>query len=108
MFHLLSFSGRWDPKFFEYEPVPQAVGEEAEDQKKKIVAAVQANAKVRLAKRYDRLSKTQTLDAAQRSLVQLLHNGALAAEAWREAWSDGHGRDVREHATTALMADCSM
>ena len=95
MFHLLSFSGRWDPKFFENRPEPQAVGEEAEDQKKKIVAAVQARAKVRLAKRYDRLSKTQTLDAAQRSLVQLLRNGTLAANARELTLKSGNGKLIK-------------
>ena len=34
MFHLLSFSGRWDPSFFATEPVPQQPGEQGEAQKR--------------------------------------------------------------------------
>ena len=55
MFHLLSFSGRWDASFFDKSPVPQQVGEEIQHQKKKTRAAVEARARLRLARKYDRL-----------------------------------------------------
>ena len=35
MFHLLSFSGKWDPTFFANEPVPQEKGESAEEKKRR-------------------------------------------------------------------------
>ena len=77
MFHLLSFSGRWDPKFFDDKPVPQQVGQQAEDQKKKTRRAVEARAKVRLARKYDRLRKQRRLYPDQESLVARLHDGTL-------------------------------
>ena len=55
MFHLLSFSGRWNPSFFAREPVP--TGEPTEEQRRATCAAVEARAKVRLAKKYDRLKR---------------------------------------------------
>ena len=77
MFHLLSFSGRWDPKFFDDKPVPQLVGQQAEDQKKKTRRAVEARAKVRLARKYDRLRKQRRLYPDQKSLVARMHDGTL-------------------------------
>ena len=59
MFHVLSFCGRWDAKFFEKEPEPQKTGPDAERQKLATRAAVQARANLRLARKYDRLKKTK-------------------------------------------------
>ena len=92
MFHLLSFSGRWDASFFETSPVPQQVGEQAEQHKKATCAAVEARAKLRLAKKYDRLGKTKRLHPDQAILVAKLHDGTLEAEAKRSTMLSGHGK----------------
>ena len=92
MFHLLSFSGRWDASFFETSPVPQQVGEKAEQQKKATRAAVEARAKLRLARKYDRLGKNKRLYADQAILVAKLHDGTLEAEAQRSTLLSGHGK----------------
>jgi len=92
MFHLLSFSGRWDASFFETSPVPQQVGEQAEQHKQATFAAVEARAKLRLAKKYDRLGKTKRLHPDQAILVAKLHDGTLEAEAKRSTMLSGHGK----------------
>ena len=91
MFHLLSFSGRWDPSFFATEPVPQQTGEQTEAQKQATCAAVEARAKVRLARKYDHLKAKKRLHPDQLKLVSELHDGTLEAEAARLTQISGHG-----------------
>ena len=105
MFHLLSFSGRWDPAFFEKEPVPQAKGESAEEKKKKTHAAHEARARLRLAKQYAAMLATpwrslSQLKPAQQRLVQQLRNGTLQREANRLTIASGHGRIKRTDGTS--------
>ena len=91
MFHLLSFSGRWDAAFFDTAPVPQ-LGEQAEQQKKATRAAVEARARLRLAKKCDLLGKTRRLYPDQKDLVAKLRDGTLEAEAKRLTLLSVHGR----------------
>ena len=93
MFHLLSFSGRWDPEFFEKEPEP--TGEPTEEQRQATCAAVEARAKVRLAKKYDHLKRRKWLTNDQLDLVWKLHDGTLEKEAARLTKASGHGRFKR-------------
>ena len=99
MFHLLSFSGRWDPSFFATEPVPQQTGEQTEAQKQATCAAVEARAKVRLAKKYDHLKSKKRLNPDQLELVSKLHDGTLEEEAARLTKISGHGRFKRRDGT---------
>ena len=93
MFHLLSFSGRWDPSFFGTEPVP--TGEPTEEQRRATCAAVEARAKVRLARKYDHLKRRKWLNSDQLELVSKLHDGTLEKEAARLTKASGHGRFKR-------------
>ena len=97
MFHLLSFSGRWDPSFFAREPVP--TGEPTEEQRRATCAAVEARAKVRLAKKYDHLKRRKWLTNDQLDLVRKLHDGTLEKEAARLTKASGHGRFKRRDGT---------
>ena len=99
MFHLLSFSGCWDPSFFEKSPVPQQVGEQAERQKKATRAAVEARAKLRLARKYHGLSKKRALWPYQEELVARLLDGSLEAEVNRLTCLSGNGRLRRKDGT---------
>ena len=93
MFHLLSFSGRWDPSFFGTEPVP--TGEPTEEQRRATSAAGEARAKVRLARKYEHLKKKTWLYPDQMELVKKLQNGTLEEEAARLTKISGHGRFKR-------------
>ena len=93
MFRLLSFSGRWDPSFFATEPVP--TGEQTEEQRRATCAAVEARAKVRLARKYGHLKRRQSLYPDQLELVSKLHDGTLEKEAARLTKASGHGRFKR-------------
>ena len=93
MFHLLSFSGRWDPWLFEKEPVA-TVGP-SEEERLATSAAVEARAKVRLAKKYEHLMKKKWLRPEQMELVKELQNGTLEKEAKRLTKISGHGRFKR-------------
>ena len=93
MFHLLSFSGRWDPRFFEKEPVPTV--EPSEEERRATSAAVEARAKVRLARKYEHLKKKTRLYPDQMELVKKLQNGTLEEEAARLTQISGHGRFKR-------------
>ena len=99
MWCLLSFSGRWDAAFFETAPVPQQVGQQAEEQKKATRAAVEARARLRLAKKYDLLGKTRRLYADDQDLVAKLRDGTLEAEAKRLTLLSGHGTFQRSDGT---------
>ena len=99
MFHLLSFSGRWDPSFFAAAPVPQQPGEQSEAQKQATCAAVEARAQVRLARKYDHLKAKKPLHADQLKLVSKLHDGTLEKEAARLTKISGHGRFKRGDGT---------
>ena len=91
MFHLLSFSGRWDPAFFASEPIPQQVDERIEAKKQATRAAVVARAQVRFAKKYANLqtkwdemkNNKKRLSPDQLNLVLQLRNGTLEEEAKR-------------------------
>ena len=96
MFHLLSFSGRWDPSFFATAPVPD---EPTEAQKQATCAAVEARAKVRLARKYAHLKAKKRLGPDQLKLVEELHDGTLEAEAARLTKRSGHGRFKRSDGT---------
>ena len=95
MFHLLSFSGRWDPSFFATEPVPQQPGEQTEAQKRATCAAVEARAQVRLARKYNHLKRKKWLHPEQMKLVSKLLDGTLEKEAARLTKISGHGRFKR-------------
>ena len=100
MFHLLSFAGRWDPSFFAKHPVPQQLGEQAEQKKQATRAAVEARAQLRLARKYDGLKKSSKwLYPDQLALVAKLHDGSLEAEANRLTRISGHGRLRRRDGT---------
>ena len=104
MFHLISFSGRWDPAFFDKEPLPQDTGESAEESKKKTHAASEARARLRLAKKYlyhlERGDCTwMSLYPHEQKLVQKLKNGILQSEANRLTIQSGHGRITRKDGT---------
>ena len=99
MWHLPSFSGRWDPSFFEREPVPQEVGEQVENKKKATRAAVEARAKLRLARKYDGIRKRKALWPYQDELVASLHDGSLEAEVNRLTLLSGNGRLRRKDGT---------
>ena len=107
MFHLLSFSGRWDPSFFAMKPVPQQLGEQAEPQKQATRAAVEARAQVRLAKKYANLqtkwdemkNNKKRLSPDQLNLVLQLKNGSLEEEAKRLTMLSGHGKFKRKDGT---------
>ena len=94
MFHLLSFSGRWDPSFFAEQPVP--TGEPTEEQRRATAAAVEARAKVRLARKYEHLKRRKWLHPDQMELVSKLRDGTLDKEAARLTKESGHGRFKRE------------
>ena len=94
MFHLLSFAGCWDPRFFDKEPAP--TGEPTEEQKQNTCAAVDARADVRLARKYWHMKKAkQWLYPDQLELVSKLDDGTLEAEAARLTKISGHGRFKR-------------
>ena len=94
MFHLLSFSGRWDPEFFEKEPEP--TGEPTEEQRQATCAALEARAKVRLARKYNHWFEAKKwLYPDQMELVKELQNGNLEKEAARLTKISGHGRFKR-------------
>ena len=97
MFHLLSFSGRWDASFFATAPVP--TGEPTEAQSRATCAAVEARAKVRLAKKFDGLKSRKRLNHDQLELVSKLHDGTLEDEAARLTKISGHGRFKRTDGT---------
>ena len=100
MFHLLSFAGRWDPSFFAKHPVPQQLGEQAEQKKQATRAAVEARAQLRLARKYDGLKKcNKPLLPDQLALVAKLHDGSLEAEANHLTRISGHGRLRRRDGT---------
>ena len=103
MFHLLSFSGRWDASFFDKSPVPQQVGELAEQQKKKTHAAVEARARLRLARKYNRLKQSRRLHPDQESLVATLHDGTLETEAKRLTILSGHGKITLKDGTSLII-----
>ena len=97
MFHLLSFSGHWDPSFFAKEPEPTRAPSEA--QRRATCAAVEARAKVRLARKYDHLKAKKRLYPDQLKLVSKLHDGTLEEEAARLTKISGHGRFKRRDGT---------
>ena len=99
MFHLLSFCGRWDPSFFDKEPVPQQPEERSEERKQATRAAVEARAQVRLARHYAHLKKKQWLYPDQLDLVRKLRDGTLEEEAARLTKKSGHGRFRRRDGT---------
>ena len=102
MFHVLSFCGRWDARFFEKEPEPQKTGPDAERQKLATRAAVQARANVRLARKYDRLARNtrgHRLTKDQESLVKRLKDGSLEREAKTLTLKSGHGQFKRNDGT---------
>ena len=80
MWHLLSFYGRWDPSFFEGEPAPQHLDEQAEIKKRHTHVAIEARAKLKLATKYELCQKGSLLPD-QEQLVASLHDGTLEAEA---------------------------
>ena len=91
MFHLLSFTGSWDPRFFDKAPEP--TGEPTEEQRQNTCAAVEARADVRLARKYKHLkAKHYWLYPHQLELVSKLDDGTLEAEAARLTQISGHGR----------------
>ena len=103
MFHLLSFCGRWDPSFFATEPVPQQPNDQGEAQKQRTCAAVEARAKVRLARKYDHLKSKKRLNPDQLELVSKLHDGTLEKEAARLTKISGHGRFKRSDGTVVSI-----
>ena len=80
MFHLLSFTGRWDPSFFATQPVPQQLGEQVEAMKQATCAAAQDRSQLRVAQAYDALNE-RSRAPEHKELLALLHDGTLLAEA---------------------------
>ena len=105
MFHLLSFTGRWDPSFFATQPVPQQLGEQVEAMKQATCAAAQARSQLRLAQTYDALNE-QSLAPEHKELLALLHDGTLLAEATRLTKIAGHER-LTHRDFTSLYTDGS-
>ena len=100
MWHLLSFTGKFDPAFFANLPPPQA-GEQTESQRLNNKLAVEARAKRRLAMKYARLRDTTrrgrcapgtALSRHQQDLLALYDAGTLLAEANRLTRISGNGR----------------
>jgi len=87
MFHLLSFSGKWDPSFF----ATEELGDTSQDQKKTTRDAVEATAQLQLAKKYEHLRHTKKIEPYQDRLVTRLLDGSLAAEANRFTLLSGRG-----------------
>ena len=85
MWQMLSFSGRWNPKFFENMPAPTQPGQCTEQQKKNTIAAAEARASVRYAKmcHHMQVTKKWWLTPSQASLVARLRDGSLEDEAQR-------------------------
>ena len=82
---------RWDPRFFEGEPLPQHLDEHAEIKKRHTCAAIEARAKLKLARKYEHRQKG-SLRPDQEQLVASLHDGTLEAEAQRLALLSGNER----------------
>ena len=83
MWHMLSFSGKWNIKFFENMPAPTQPGQCTEQQKKNTIAAAEARASVRYAKlcHHMQVTKKWCLTSSQLSLVARLRDGSLEDEA---------------------------
>ena len=97
MWQLLSFSGRWDPKFFEGEKTPQLVGEQLAEQKVKTHEANVARGKVRLARKFEGMyNRWKWLYPDQLALLHKLWNGSLVSEANRLTRISGHGK-IKRH-----------
>ena len=97
MWHLLSFSGKWDAAFLAKEPVPQDRGESAEEKKKKTHAVHEARAKLRLAKKIAhmlewRIWTWSSLYPEQQKLVDQLQDRTLQREVNRLTRVSGNGR----------------
>ena len=99
MFHLLSFSGRWDPAFFATLPAPGTAVAQTSAQKSATRAAVEARAQLRLAKKYDGLRRRRALLPYQEELVTSLHDGTLAARVNELTLRSGNGRLWRHDGT---------
>jgi len=102
MWHVLSFTGRFDPDFFDSlpAPAPQA-GEQTETQRLNNKLAVEARAKHRQAMKYARqrekllaggVPQPAALTRRQRDLLALYDAGTLLAEANRLTRISGNGR----------------
>ena len=83
MLQMLSFSGKWNIKFFENMPAPTQPGQCTEQQKKNTIAAAEARASVRYAKmcHHMQVTKKWCLTSSQLSLVARLRDGSLEDEA---------------------------
>ena len=107
MWHVLSFTGKFDPTFFASLPPLQA-GEATETHRLNTTLAVEARAKRRLAIRYARLRQQilrgecdpgTALSRTQRDLLALYDDGTLLAEANRLTRISGNGRLRRSDAS---------
>ena len=97
MWTLLSFTGRFDPKYFKTHPKPPpAPDERTPEQKEATRQAVEARGRLRLAEKYARLRRAKQDDRIQtpkaQQLLHLLDNGHLRKEATRLTRISGHGR----------------
>ena len=102
MFHLLSFAGKWDPKWFDNEPIKDTDDPiKKEEQKANTRAAVYARAQVRLAEKLSCLWDTQGwLNSWQQELVQEWQNGTLQQHANELSKKSGHGKIVTSSGAT--------
>ena len=96
MFHLLSFTGRWDPRFFEDTPVSDQGRQPTEEQKQVTRAAAKARSQLKRAEKY---AHCIPLYPVQAQLVTELHDGTLEAEATRLTLLSGHGQLKRQDGT---------
>ena len=102
MWQILSFTGNFDPVYLaELPPPPPQAGELTESQRQRNRLAVEARAKLRLARKYERLrdklrsgkgAPVPALKRHQEDLLKLYDNGTLLADANRLTHSSGNGR----------------
>ena len=102
MWQILSFTGKFDPAYLAGLPPPPAqAGELTESQRQRNRLAVEARAKLRLARKYARLRDTirsgkggpgTALTRQQEDLLKLYDNGTLLTDANRLTQSSGNGR----------------
>ena len=104
MWHMISFSGRWDAAFLARASASQP-GERTTADKAKTRAAVEARSNVRLAKNLVRLMQKgnnnpkgkwlDVEDSRKRELINKLRDGTLVRQANQLTRESGHGRILR-------------
>ena len=101
MWQVLSFTGRFDPEFFNnLKPPPLQEGELSPDQKERTKRAVFARGQFRMAQTYDKLrEKHGYLSRSMKALLARYDNDSLRKEANEATLHSGNGRLRREDGT---------